>query len=243
MRDGHWEPGSGVVDVLGRIDLPKRWNRHALRRHEATRMLAQALSASLICCCSTSHQSSRHRVDRLAREFCAACAAGLVRDPRSSLTARIGYAHRGDRRGQVTSWRGDYDNLPASAKSACMEAQANALFDRRLAEEEVWIRQGIKARRTRNEGRVRALEAMRREREQRRKVTRTVGWRSPNLRPRARRDRDPRPVVCDRWASLVSKPRAGHPARRSHRLLGPMASARPPLIRLLLGDLAPMQGR
>jgi ATP-binding cassette subfamily F protein uup len=48
------------------------------------------------------------------------------------------------------------------------EEKQNALFDKRLAEEEVWIRQGIKARRTRNEGRVRALKQMRQERQQRR---------------------------------------------------------------------------
>ena len=68
-------------------------------------------------------------------------------------------------RGRVTSWPGDYDNyLRRREERAHAEAQANALFDRKLAQEEVWIRQGIKARRTRNEGRVRALEAMRRER-------------------------------------------------------------------------------
>ncbi|MCK7594749.1 ATP-binding cassette domain-containing protein [Pseudomarimonas salicorniae] len=72
-------------------------------------------------------------------------------------------------RGQVSSWPGDYENyLRRQEERAHAEAQANAEFDRRLAQEEVWIRQGIKARRTRNEGRVRALEAMRRERAQRR---------------------------------------------------------------------------
>lgn len=68
-------------------------------------------------------------------------------------------------RGQVTSWPGDYDNyLRRREERLHAEAQAAAHFDRKLAEEEVWIRQGIKARRTRNEGRVRALQAMRRER-------------------------------------------------------------------------------
>src|SRR4030095_8311140 len=72
-------------------------------------------------------------------------------------------------RGEVTSWPGDYDNyLRRREERAHAQAQANALFDRKLAEEEVWVRQGIKARRTRNEGRVRALEAMRAERAGRR---------------------------------------------------------------------------
>jgi ATP-binding cassette subfamily F protein uup len=74
-------------------------------------------------------------------------------------------------RGQLTSWPGDYENfLRRKEEMLHAEAQQNALFDKKLAQEEVWIRQGIKARRTRNEGRVRALEAMRVERSQRREV-------------------------------------------------------------------------
>ena len=65
-------------------------------------------------------------------------------------------------RASLTSWPGDYQNF-LRRKEAALEAEmrAEALFDKRLAEEETWVRQGIKARRTRNEGRVRALEAMR----------------------------------------------------------------------------------
>lgn len=67
-------------------------------------------------------------------------------------------------RTQLASWPGDYDNFLRRKEEALdAEARANALFDKRLAEEETWIRQGIKARRTRNEGRVRALQAMRTE--------------------------------------------------------------------------------
>lgn len=72
-------------------------------------------------------------------------------------------------RGQLTSWPGSYEKyLTAKQQMLDAEQTANALFDKRLAQEEVWIRQGIKARRTRNEGRVRALEKMRNERSQRR---------------------------------------------------------------------------
>jgi ABC transport system ATP-binding/permease protein len=72
-------------------------------------------------------------------------------------------------RGHLSSWPGDYDNfLRRKEEMLAAEAHQNREFDKRLAEEEVWIRQGIKARRTRNEGRVRALEAMRGERQQRR---------------------------------------------------------------------------
>ncbi len=71
-------------------------------------------------------------------------------------------------RGQVSVWPGDYENYLVKREERWVtEAQQNALFDKKLAQEEIWVRQGIKARRTRNEGRVRALERLRNERSQR----------------------------------------------------------------------------
>ncbi|MCH7821429.1 MAG: ATP-binding cassette domain-containing protein [Proteobacteria bacterium] len=71
-------------------------------------------------------------------------------------------------RGKLTSWPGDYDNfLIKKEKSIDDEKATNARFDKKLAQEEIWVRQGIKARRTRNEGRSRALVRMREERAQR----------------------------------------------------------------------------
>ncbi|MGZ8227839.1 MAG: ATP-binding cassette domain-containing protein [Methylococcaceae bacterium] len=74
-------------------------------------------------------------------------------------------------RGNLVSWQGTYDDY-LSRKAAALEDEANqnAEFDKKLADEEIWIRQGVKARRTRNEGRVRALEKLRSERAQRRNV-------------------------------------------------------------------------
>ncbi|WP_431308821.1 ATP-binding cassette domain-containing protein [Histophilus somni] len=74
-------------------------------------------------------------------------------------------------RGKLVSYPGNYDlYLTAKEENLRVEALKNELFDKKLAQEEVWIRQGIKARRTRNEGRVRALKALREERRQRREV-------------------------------------------------------------------------
>jgi ATP-binding cassette subfamily F protein uup len=74
-------------------------------------------------------------------------------------------------RGQLKSYPGDYDiYIEQKQHDLNVEVQQNALFDKKLAEEEVWIRQGIKARRTRNEGRVRSLEKLRKERTARRDV-------------------------------------------------------------------------
>lgn len=75
-------------------------------------------------------------------------------------------------RGKLVSWPGDYDNYVAGKEEALrIEDLQNAEFDKKLAQEEVWIRQGIKARRTRNEGRVRALKEMRRRHAERRQVS------------------------------------------------------------------------
>jgi ATP-binding cassette subfamily F protein uup len=88
-------------------------------------------------------------------------------------------------RGKLVSYPGNYDlYIEQKQHNLQVEEQQNALFDKRLAEEEVWIRQGIKARRTRNEGRVRSLEKLRLERQARREVKKqgdmkvTIGDRS-----------------------------------------------------------------
>jgi len=78
-------------------------------------------------------------------------------------------------RGQLTSWAGNYqDYLTRKAAALEDEANQNAEFDKKLAKEEVWIRQGVKARRTRNEGRVRALKKLRAERAERRNTQGTA---------------------------------------------------------------------
>ena len=80
-------------------------------------------------------------------------------------------------RGHLTLWQGDYQRfLRHREQQLLAEERANALFDKKLVQEEVWIRQGIKARRTRNEGRVRALKALRVERGERRERQGKAGF-------------------------------------------------------------------
>ena len=147
-------------------------------------------------------------------------------------------------RGSVTSWPGDYENyLRRREERAHAEAQANALFDRKLAQEEVWIRQGIKARRTRNEGRVRALESMRRERASRRERVGAAKISVGSAAPSGRRvidvdgirfaygDR----VIVDALTTMIQRgDRVG--------LIGPNGSGKTTLLKLLLGDLKPQRG-
>ena len=147
-------------------------------------------------------------------------------------------------RGQVTSWPGDWANyLRRKDERLNAEAQENARFDKLLAQEEAWIRQGIKARRTRDEGRVRRLEAMRLERRARREQTGNVRMQAAQGEASGKKVvelRDvsfsfgERPLVRDFSTTIMRGDRIG--------LIGPNGSGKTTLLRLLLGQLEPQQG-
>jgi ABC transport system ATP-binding/permease protein len=147
-------------------------------------------------------------------------------------------------RGRLVDWAADYDTY-LERKEAALAAEARewSEFDKRLAKEEVWIRTGIQARRTRNEGRVRALEALRVERGARRerlgaaKLQAQEGERSGRLVLEARDvsfARADRPIVSHFSATITRGDRVG--------LIGPNGSGKTTLLRLLLGELAPDSG-
>lgn len=147
-------------------------------------------------------------------------------------------------RGRITSWPGDYDNyLRRKEERAHAEAMENALFDKKLAQEEVWIRQGIKARRTRNEGRVTALKAMRRERAARREqqgLAKLEVAEASSSGKRVLRAVDisyaiaGRTLVRDFSTTILRGDRIG--------IVGPNGVGKTTLIRLLLGELTPDKG-
>ena len=147
-------------------------------------------------------------------------------------------------RGRLTSWPGDYATfLRRKEEWLANQAVQDEKFDKRLAEEEVWLRQGVKARRTRNEGRVRALMAMRDERAARRnqmgaaRMQIEQAERSGQLVFDARRvgkSFGGKPVVRDFSARVMRGDRIG--------LIGPNGAGKTTLLRLLLGELAPDQG-
>jgi len=147
-------------------------------------------------------------------------------------------------RGRVTSWPGDYDNyLRRREERLHAEAQANALFDKKLAQEEVWIRQGIKARRTRNEGRVRALQTMRRERAQRRELGGNAKLQVGTAAASGRRVAEAEKVSFAHGERVIAK-EFSTTIQRGDRvgLIGPNGSGKTTLLRLLLGELAPQSG-
>ncbi|KTT39834.1 ABC transporter ATPase [Pseudomonas oryzihabitans] len=148
-------------------------------------------------------------------------------------------------RGNLIDWQGDYASfLVHKEQQLAAEETANALFDKRLAQEEVWIRQGIKARRTRNEGRVRALKAMRNERSERRE---RQGKANLTLETA---DKSGKQVILAEHMSYAHP--GGEPLirdltlliQRGDRigLLGPNGSGKTTLLKLLLGDLQPTTG-
>ena len=148
-------------------------------------------------------------------------------------------------RGGLIDWNGDYASfLVHKEQQLAAEETANALFDKRLAQEEVWIRQGIKARRTRNEGRVRALKAMRAERSERRERQGKANIQLDTA------DKSGKQVMV---AENVSFAHAGGPflvkdfsmvLQRGDRigLLGANGTGKTTLLKLLLGDLQPSSG-
>ena len=148
-------------------------------------------------------------------------------------------------RGHMQVFTGNYDQfLEFREQQLAEEAKHNALFDKRLAEEEVWIRQGIKARRTRNESRVRALQAMREERSQRRerqgntKMTLSQGEASGKLVAELTGVDyyyDEKPIIKNFSSLLVRGDRVG--------LIGPNGAGKSTLLKLILGELKPAEGK
>jgi ATP-binding cassette subfamily F protein uup len=147
-------------------------------------------------------------------------------------------------RGRLSEYPGDYANFQTKkAEQLATEATHNALFDKRLAEEERWIRKGIQARRTRNEGRVRALYALRREHAERRNVQGKArlaldsGERSGKLVLKAEHISfaySDRPVVRDLSLRVMRGDRIG--------LIGPNGVGKTTLLKILLGQLEPTSG-
>jgi ATP-binding cassette subfamily F protein uup len=147
-------------------------------------------------------------------------------------------------RGRLTSWAGDYATfLRKKEESLATDVIQQDKFDKRLAQEEAWLRQGVKARRTRDEGRVRALMAMRSERAARRDVVASVKLRAEQADPSGRlvfeaedvwKAYGDRVVVRELSTRVMRGDRVG--------LIGPNGAGKTTLLRLLLGDLDPDRG-
>ena len=213
----------------------------------ARRCSARRSSRSRISCCSTSRPIiSTSTRSTGSRSTCATFTGALLfvthdRAFLSALATRIVDLDRGT----LTSWPGYLRRAISRRRPRRDEAEARALdrLDKKLAQEEAWLRQGVKARRTRNEGRVKALMALRAERAAQRAPAATSGWPST---PAAASGK----LVFE--AEHVGKSFGGVPVIRDYTqrilrgdrigLIGPNGSGKTTLLRLLVGELEPDSG-
>ena len=147
-------------------------------------------------------------------------------------------------RGQLRVWPGSYDDYVLQKRAALeVEAKHAALFDKKLAQEEVWIRKGVEARRTRNEGRVRALEQLRIERRERRERIGSVELRAQDAAPSGKLVFEAQDVTLAFGAAPVIRNFSARIQRQDRiGIIGPNGCGKTTLIKLLVGELEPTAG-
>lgn len=147
-------------------------------------------------------------------------------------------------RGKITDWPGDYSTY-LKRKQALLDAETthNALFDKRLAQEEAWVRQGIKARRTRNEGRVRELKEMRQKRRMRRELSGSANMNFNEAERSGKLVLEAKGISCtfdgrkliDNFSTVIMRgDKIG--------IIGPNGSGKTTLINILLGTMVQHEG-
>lgn len=242
-----WQFEQNIATILTRLalnpldrvaDLSGGWQRRVA--------LAQALVASpeLLLLDEPTNHLDIAAIEWLEEQLISMGVALLFITHDRALLARIATRIIELDRGQVTSWPGDYANfLRRKEEMLHAEEKHNADFDKKLAQEERWIRQGIKARRTRNEGRVRALEAMRRLRAKRREVQAKASFdmneaeKSGQIVIEAKNithSFNGKPVIKNFSLTIMRGDKIG--------LIGPNGIGKTTLIHILLGRLVPQHG-
>ncbi len=242
-----WDLDRRVTEVLTQLELPGDTDFAALSGGMKRRvLLAQALVRKpdvLLLDEPTNHLDIEAIgwLENFLKQFAGSIV--FVTHDRSFLRALATRIVEIDR-GALTDWPGDYDNyLRRREERLHAESQANTLFDKKLAQEEVWIRQGIKARRTRNEGRVRALKALRNERAERRNLSGNVRMTAAHAQASGKKvielkhvhqAYDGRVLIDDLSTTIMRGDRIG--------IIGPNGAGKSTLLKIMLGELTPQRG-
>jgi ATP-binding cassette subfamily F protein uup len=247
-RGQDWQSALAVDRILARIGLEPETPMSALSGGWRRRvMLARALVAEpdlLLLDEPTNHldiEAITRLEDMMMTEF--SCALLFVSHDRAFIR-RLATRIIDLDRGHLIAWPGGYDDYVLEKRAALdVEARHDALFDKKLAREEVWIRQGVEARRTRNEGRVRALKQLRVERSERRERPGQIELKVQEAGPSGKLVFEAEdvsfeyagaPVVAHFTARIMRGDRIG--------IVGPNGCGKTTLIKLLMGELEPTRG-
>lgn len=245
---GGWSLGQRVDTVISQLDLPADTPMAELSGGWRKRVaLARALvqEPELLLLDEPTNHLDTVAIEWLERQLQDYDGALVLVTHDRSFLERVANRIAEIDRGHLIEFEGSYSRfLRFRDEQLAAEATANKLFDKKLAEEEVWIRQGIKARRTRNEGRVRALEDMRKERSERRQrqgsasFKASQGERSGKLVAELTditHRYDEEAVIRDFSTTVVRGDRIG--------LVGINGAGKTTLLRILLGKLTPSSGK
>ena len=246
MHDG-WNINQKVETVLTRLNLPE--DKRLVDCSGGTRrqvMLARALVSEpdLLLLDEPTNHLDINAITWLEKYLLSCNGAVMFITHDRTFVRRLATRIVELDRGRLVSFPGDFDTyLRKKDELLEIEERANAKFDKKLAEEETWIRRGIKARRTRNEGRVSALQAMRREKAQRLEVQGTARFGIDAGALSGRLVVDVRqvsfhfgdePIIRDLSTRILRGDRVG--------IIGPNGSGKSTLLRLILGELEPSSG-
>ncbi|WP_394201810.1 ATP-binding cassette domain-containing protein [Marinagarivorans algicola] len=246
-HDG-WAINNRIEQILTRLDLDAETLMQDLSggwRRRAALARALVINPDVLLLDEPTNHLDVQAIEWLEKELASFAGAVIfVTHDRAFLqnvANRIGELDRG----QLSIWDGKYkDFLAFRERQLAEEEKHNAEFDKRLAKEEVWIRQGIKARRTRNEGRVRALKEMRNDRAQRRDRMKTSNFNmqqeSSSGKIVAELDNvsfayDDWPIIKNFSTRVIRGDKIG--------LIGPNGVGKSTLLKILLGQLEPQAGK